>query len=280
MGNHQSTTTKTNISNDIKISIENVVTTNITNAGTCINVADSDQDMVFGTCAEVNCDNIDFSINAEKTLKCMSENKNDISITITNDVCTSIENAIDKAIEASQKGIAVGADNTVTDETEIHNQIEENISNTIETTIINTFDSIISSSADQGFVFNGKMNGENCKVSLSSIVEQISETINETVITLLVGNTSINDILTKYDLTMKANQEGFDFNKFFSDILDGINNFFDGIFENLPGGAIKEWLAKLFPIAVAVCVAVVVIVIGGIFAKQLTKPKEDIDKEF
>lgn len=282
MGNSQSNTSKTSIYNDIKVSIEVCVSNNISNNTSCDAANDQSNDVVFGNCADINCSgNVNISQTSKAAMKCISTNTTGISVEITNDIATIIENVIKKAMENATEGVPSGTDQDNTDLSDIHNEIEMNIKTDITNNITNIFTSMMTTEQDNSLTFNGKISGENCDLSLNNFIEQVAESVNETVINIITSNTVINDILNKYDLTMKNDLKGFDFNKFFSDFFDVFNGIVDAISENLPFGGLKSLLEKFLPIAIVIGVVVAAIALFGVIGSMVGgKKPQAVDTEF
>lgn len=283
MGNTQSSTSTTNISNEVSVSISNVVNTNVNNEGTCDIDSGGSQDAVFGACSEFDCPGgFTFSQTSKTTLTCLSENKTEVTVQLTNDISTAISNTVQTIMDQIQKGLGnIGDKKHVENKVEINNEITVEITNEISTVINNSFDSVITTNEDKSVTFNGKVTGGDsgeCNVTQETVVEALSSQITENIVNVLAANGVITDILNDYNLTVKQSQEGFDLNKFFSDLFSGIQNIWDGIMKNLPGGAISDWLKKLVPIAIVVAIAVAFVTIGGIIAKSLAS-KGSSDQE-
>jgi hypothetical protein len=271
MGNSQSSIVETNISNEVNVAISNVVNTTVNNEGSCDIDTDGSKDAVFGACSELTCPGgFNFTQSSKTMLSCLQANQTDVTIEMTNDVTTAITNTITAIMEQVQKGVGNVGDKQHTENiTKISNEINVKIENEITNAIRNVFDTLISVDSDDNIVFNGKLNSDaECNFTQQTVTEIISSQISETVINVLIGNTTITNILNQYDLTVKQTQEGFDLNKFFSDLFSGIQNMWNGIMKNLPGGAISDWLTKLVPIAIVIAIGVAVVVIGGIVAKS------------
>jgi len=91
----------------------------------------------------------------------------------------------------------------------------------------------------------------------------------------------ITEVLDRYDLTMKNDLKGFDFNKFFSDFFDVFNNIIDGISENLPFGGLKSLLEKFLPIAIVIGIVVAAIALFGVIGSMVGgKKPQEVNGEF
>ena len=278
----QETENETSISNSISISVDNAVANNVNNTANCTVTVDDDQDIKVGACAEFECGGA-FTITqtARKIIKCLQENSTEIKTTMSNDITAAIDSAVDQAIEQKIKGTTIGYSSQHTkNKTDIHNEIDVNIRQDVENTVGNTLDAVISGSTTQGVEFNGKVkSGEECNMTQESITESISSQIADTLLDTLQKNKVVVKILSKYKLTMTQESEGFDLNKFFSDLFDVFNNALDGI---LPGGVIKNFLKYLLPIAIVAGLAVVAVFIAKAVLSKKTGSDEGeiIEGEF
>ena len=107
MGASQSNLSETSIYNDIKVSIEICVNNNVSNNTTCDEAGDQSNDVVFGNCADINCEGeVNISQTSKAAMKCISTNKTQVSTELTNDIATAIENIIKKAMENATEGVA------------------------------------------------------------------------------------------------------------------------------------------------------------------------------
>jgi hypothetical protein len=192
---------------------------------------------------------------------------------ITSTLVADVTAVIVKAMEQTKSGTNIGDSQHVENVENITNNIKQDLDTTIDQTVGNILTGVVSGSSEEDIKFNGKVTSDaGCNITQKSVVESIVDQISETVISTLIENKMTIAILDEYDLTIKQDNKGFDFNQFFKDIFDGINNLFGNFMDNFsPGGIISKLVV---PIVIAVCIGLVMTAAVGI-TKAIKNKDED-----
>jgi hypothetical protein len=268
-GNKQKTESETNISNDINISISNIITNEISNSTNCDTNVNQDGEITVGDCASFECEDINISNSTKVLLSCLQESKTEISVNLSNEVASAISDTITSQMDVMQDN-QTGINNSqhTSNKTNVKNTVDEEIKNEIKTVIENSINSNINVNSNDNIVFNGTMKGDDCNLSNETIVESIVSQITESTMDLVSSNAAINDIIGQYNMSTSATQKGFDFNQMFSDWFEGFFGFLDNW---SPGG----FLEKALPIIIAIVIGVVVFILAYVLFSKFFKGKQE-----
>lgn len=158
---------------------------------------------------EGNC-NVKFENFCKAYAKTISDLKTTLNVQVTDEQQSDITQDVMKQIAQKNAELNLFQSNAVEDSVEISNTIK----NTIENTIKNEIQNIVGtySEADSTFSFNVDIfkckDNSTVTISNKAVAVALSDTITESVMNAIIGNSQLNSVLQKYDLTVKQTNQG------------------------------------------------------------------------
>jgi len=171
----------------------------------------------IGLCAEINCSgNVTLSNDVKKSAIVLSEMNIQQQTELQNKLMDAIKTELKKEVDQSNSNFSLGGSNADETVQTLTNIVEADIKTIVKTSVENNIN--INQDANQKFVFNGKMSGDNCTLSNELLLEAVASNISDAVLSTILENDISREIANDIGLSVKQVNEGFNI----SDLIKGL----------------------------------------------------------